>query len=61
MENGRSIGEAKGHNEMFKLAKRNVKGGFPLVTFTDVDKMVVVSQALLGENLGSIDYFKKQN
>ena len=42
----------------YSVAKRSVEGGFPVVTFTGMNKMVGVSQVQFVENLGSIEYFR---
>ena len=55
LKGGRSIGESKGHDQIFKESISGSEGSFPFITFLDSDEVVGSSQINVGEDLGSRD------
>ena len=49
LECGQGISESKGHNTLFKGTIAGTEGGFPLVTFLNLVKMVSVLEINFGE------------
>ena len=52
LECGRGIGESKRHNTPFKGAIAGMEGGFQLITFLNLDKVVSMSEINFGEESG---------
>jgi hypothetical protein len=50
LECGRSIGEAKVHDQKVEGAISGSEGSFPFVTWSDMDKVVCASKVDLGED-----------
>ena len=55
LESGRSIAEAKGHNQWFKEAKRAFEGCFPFIAFTDANIVIAPSYIKFGKEASTLE------
>ena len=59
LESGRSIGEAKRHDQVFKSTVAGPEGGKPLVAISNSDVIVTSSEINLGEDFGGLQLVEK--
>jgi len=53
LERCRSVGESKGHHQIFEMAIACAKRCFPLVPFGNADSMVSFTEIKLGKDLSA--------
>ncbi len=58
LEDGRGIGEAERHYEVFVVSGWGVECRLPLISFSDADEVTGVASVKFGENGGPLEQFK---
>lgn len=55
LEDGGSIGQSEGHHQILTMSARRVESGLPLISLSDLPKVVFVEEAKLGKDQSSLE------